>query len=504
MPEHAGRRPLTATASALALSVALVSQAGVGLSSPAAAATYRLRTPSALAVTSRTTTAATLAWRPVRGAALYRVAASRSSKMTHVTYKRSTHASLTYRSLAPGTRYWFRVRAIRRNGAALSRNTSLVSAVTKARTPVPKPAPAPAPTPKPTPTPTPTPKPTPTPSPTPTPTPKPTPIPTPAPTQVAGPASIRVASYNVLSVSLDDKASGEQRPWLERRDAVLDGITSQHPDVLGLQEANQSIMFASRLKDGDNQYRDVLNGLNARGAHYAVTNDWANNCVTAWRSSNCTYEYHGAAGDDRILYDTDTMSLVSQGSYYYTHQFNDSKRNLAWAVLRSKANGAAFLFVDTHLEAADPATRELQWKELIPQIDQLRGGLPVISVGDYNTQKFDPIASRMLPAMKAAGYGDVLNQTYQVSARTSPRAQHLVNAWLSTENHFRRDVTGFGYAADRTKIGNGIDYVFASNDLPVTEYQLVLDYDPATLRVNGVFPSDHNLIRADIILPPPG
>ena len=67
-----------------------------------------------------------------------------------------------------------------------------------------------------------------------------------------------MASYNVLSVSLDDKASGEQRPWLERRDAVLDGITSQHPDVLGLQEANQSIMFASRLKDGDNQYRDVL------------------------------------------------------------------------------------------------------------------------------------------------------------------------------------------------------------------------------------------------------
>ena len=80
MPELAARRPLVATA-ALALSVALVSQAGVGLSSPAEAAAAIADTLGAHghAVDD-------LRGHPqveaCPGAHLYRVASSRNSRMT--------------------------------------------------------------------------------------------------------------------------------------------------------------------------------------------------------------------------------------------------------------------------------------------------------------------------------------------------------------------------------------------------------------------------------------
>jgi endonuclease/exonuclease/phosphatase family metal-dependent hydrolase len=314
--------------------------------------------------------------------------------------------------------------------------------------------------------------------------------------------NIRAASFNVLTVSADT-TSGEQKPWLQRRDTVLAQILGQHPDVLGLQEANQSKTFASRLKDGDTQYRDILNGLNLRGGHYAVTNDVPNNCVKADYSTNCTYQYRGASGDNRILYNTDTLSMVSQGSYYYHHQESGGTRNLTWAVLQVNASGSQFLFVDTHLIAteADAAIREQQWRELIAEVNQLKGSLPVIVVGDFNTHKMATLAATMLPLMKSAGYGDVLSQQYQVNPTPNIRARHVVNGWLNSENHFKRDLTIYSYANRRDKTGNNIDWIFASNNLAVPEWETVVDYDPTTLLVNGTIPSDHDMVRATITIP---
>ena len=305
----------------------------------------------------------------------------------------------------------------------------------------------------------------------------------------------------MLSVSLDDKASGEQKTWKERRDGVLDGIWGEHPDVIGLQEANQAIAFKSQLVDGTNQYRDIENGLNKRGGNYQVTNDWANNCVKADYSSNCTYQYRGASGDNRILYDADTISLVSQGAYKYPTQISGGMRTLAYAVLEVKATGKQFLFTDTHLEVSDAAVREQEWHEAIDEVNDLKGDLPVISVGDYNVQKNDPIACRMLPLQKSSGVGDVLNQVCDTNPTTGIRAQNLINSWINSNNHMSRDVSSYSYSTRHDKTGNSIDWIFASNALAVPEYKLVLDYNPSTLQVNGVIPSDHNMLRATVTIP---
>ncbi len=320
-------------------------------------------------------------------------------------------------------------------------------------------------------------------------------------TVASHPDNLRVASFNVQSVSVD-RTQGERRPWRARRGTVIREILGERVDIIGVQEANPSTHFAPRLVDGRNQYLDLRNGLNKAGGHYALANANAVNCVNPDTGFRCRYRYRGASGSERILYDTRSLTRLSTGSMRYSHQaagFPDAY--LAWAWMRSRANGHKLLFTTTHLDPSHPAVRRAQWKQMISKVRRLHGSAPVVSVGDFNTQKFDVMTREMLPAMKNAGFGDVLNQQYRVNPARGVRAQHRVNGWMNSYNHLTRNVAAFGYVGRHDKVGNSIDYVFASNWLRVPEFKMVLNYNPATLRVTGTLPSDHNMVRATITLP---
>ena len=104
-------------------------------------------------------------------------------------------------------------------------------------------------------------------------------------------------------------------------------------------------------------------------------------------------------------------------------------------------------------------------------------------------------------APEELGVGDVLNQVCDTNPTTGIRAQNLINSWINSNNHMSRDVTSYSYSTRHDKTGNSIDWIFASNALAVPEYKLVLDYNPSTLQVNGVIPSDHNMLRATVTIP---
>ena len=307
---------------------------------------------------------------------------------------------------------------------------------------------------------------------------------------------LRVGSFNVRNVSLD-RTEGEVRPWRERRPAVIANILGESLDVLGVQEVNPSKAFAPRLVDGPNQYIDLRNGLNAAGGSFALTNRYAYNCRKPMTQYRCKPANRGASHSDRILYNTQTVTLVKQGKMKYDAQVGSlSPAHLAWAVLRSNLNGAPFLFTTTHLEPKQAKVRRAQWREMVKKINDLKGDLPVIATGDFNTHKFSPMAQKFLPRMKDAGYGDVLNQQYRVTRIANPRAQSTVNGWMNTANKFNRDVRTFGYWNEQFRAGNNIDWIFAGNGLPVREYKVVTSWDPNTWQVNGVIPSDPNMVRA--------
>ena len=270
--------------------------------------------------------------------------------------------------------------------------------------------------------------------------------------------------------------------------------------MIGLQEANPSKHFANRLVSGSNQYTDVVNGLNARGGHYAVANRYAYNCVTASTQYRCHHRDRNASNGERILYDKDKLTLLGTGAKKYTRQSSTAGLYLAWAWFRARANGQKFLFTTTHLDPRNRSTRLSQWHQMIRTINHVKNGHSVIAVGDFNTQKFDPMTRTMMPAMKHAGYGDVLNETYRVNPNRHIRAKNRVNGWMGTANHLNSRVAAWSYEDRHDKTGNGIDHIFAGNRLTVLEYKVVVDYDHGSMRVPGVMPSDHNMIRATIRL----
>jgi endonuclease/exonuclease/phosphatase family metal-dependent hydrolase len=317
-----------------------------------------------------------------------------------------------------------------------------------------------------------------------------------------GSSDLRVGSFNVMTVT-GDTTEGNRLPWAQRRATVVRQILGEKVDVIGVQEVNQSYSHPERLVDGGTQFLDLRNGLNAAGGSYALTNAYSYNCVNPKTSYHCVYQNRGASGDDRIYYNTSTLTLLSQGAYQY-HAASTMKHSFAYAVLQVKATGKKFFFVTTHLDPPDRYVRLAQWKELIAKVNDLHGTLPVITVGDFNTQKFDsgdPHLCDMVPAMRTAGYGDVLNQTCATNPVVHPRAQRSINGWVNSLNRYNRDLTTYSYYNNHTKTGNNIDWIFASNNLPVKEWKMVTNYDPTTLRVQGTIPSDHNMIRATITLP---
>jgi endonuclease/exonuclease/phosphatase family metal-dependent hydrolase len=318
----------------------------------------------------------------------------------------------------------------------------------------------------------------------------------------ATPSEVRVGSFNVSGVHTDSGARGDHRVWKIRRSKVVAQILAQKLDVVGVQEANQSTVYKSRLTYGETQYLDLRGALNAKGGSYALTNTNAYDCVNPRSTYKCVYRDQDASGSNRILYNTRTVSMVRQGSITYsTETAGKPKRHLAWAVFKMKATGKQFLFTNTHLDPYGIPARVRQWDQMITTINSLKGSLPVVAVGDFNTTKFSDHAATYLPRMKSNGYGDVLNQEHRRVTPSTVRAESTYRAWVNSSNRYRRDIRPYAYEDARHKIGNGIDWVFASNNVRVKAWEVVVDLDPRTLRLRGVIPSDHNLVRATLVFP---
>jgi endonuclease/exonuclease/phosphatase family metal-dependent hydrolase len=429
-----------------------------------ATAATTLPTPAGLRAITATSSSMTLHWRAVAGASAYRVMMSTqpnllSGRMYH-DFTTTTGVMVGLRST---TRYYYRVAVINRVAGARISAFTAPAYPNYVSGPVGDASMTPAPT----------------------------------PTSTAS-YDLRAASYNVQSISLD-KTVGEQRPWKERQAGVVAHINGEHVDVMGLQEASQVNMDPTRVVDGPNQFLDIRNGLNkVSGGNYQVTTDASYNCVNPSSSYKCTYQSRGASNGDHILYNADTLTMLSHGSYLFKTQaaVGALARYLTYATFQVNTTGQQFFFVSTHLDA-DRAT---EWPEVVQQINAHKGTLPVVSVGDYNTQKYDPIAADLLPTMKRNGYGDVLNQEYRQNPVLHPRAEKTVNGWVYSFNHDYRDVHKF--SCDKTtKIGNNIDLMFASNNLRVKVWKVVVDFNTSTMMVNGVIASDHNMVSAVITLP---
>lgn len=267
---------------------------------------------------------------------------------------------------------------------------------------------------------------------------------------------IQVGTYNIRNPD-----SSTPAPWQQRLPGIVQNILAEGVAVLGVQELY-----------GAGERAEFLDELNrASGGVYAMTLPASS----------------GGGYDNRIVYDTRRVALIAAGAITFANQQpNDTRREMTWAVLQ-RINGGQFLVVNTHLcPTSDPVTAA-QWSELIGQTAALRatfGGIPVLAVGDFNTTKFEPPAKKNLKLMRKNGFGDVLGQTYRSYKVKGARA---VGAERVGANFGSSNATPVG----RKKNGNSIDWIFASNQLDVLRYSVVVRRDL----------SDHNLVTSTIVLP---
>jgi endonuclease/exonuclease/phosphatase family metal-dependent hydrolase len=312
---------------------------------------------------------------------------------------------------------------------------------------------------------------------------------------------VRVATFNIRSVKNDVQSAGDEQPWRERRQAVIRQILGEHLDVVGLQEASQNGKYTRQMVDGRNQFLDLRNGLRKAGGSWQVTSTASYNCVRPYASHDCEYQDRGASRTTKILYNSHKVEKIRSGSFLYRHQSGgeNDERYLVWAVFEARASGKRFFFADTHLSNGSAQLQKDQWRELIDKVNELKDGLPTIVVGDFQRSRMKNPVTDMLDAMRAAGYGDVLGQRPGEPVVENPRARKTVQSWVSSMNNFDRDARDFSFE-DRNRDGNFIDWIFASNELPVRQYEVVADIDHRTMKLRGVIPSDHNMVRASVVL----
>ncbi len=402
--------------------------------------------PTGLAARATATTTASVSWKAVPGATRYRIKYD-ATPWTNSQYASSTGTSVALTGLRASTTYSVKVRILDEYGDFASDYSQAVTVTTPSE-----------------------------------------------------PAPLRVASYNVRCATCSSSRT-EERPWTERRDAVVSTINAADPDVIGFQEAQQSWITEDGKLVNRAQFEDLLDRL---GEPWAITNAYRNNCVKSTTPTDCVYKDRGATNGTRIMYRTDRLALVDKGAVSLPlspeHTY---PRWLAWAVFTQKSTGRSFFFGDIHFEPNNDTggsllyynLRKEQAATVVAAIAKLNTDkLPVVLVGDPNSNKWEAPSNAPYDLFVASGLVDPLGNTYRSSTPVGATVEKRIGTSFNSYNNFER------YARRSGNVnGTYTDYIFTT-PMRVSEWETVVDVD-ANNNFIGVIPSDHNLIRATVWLP---
>jgi endonuclease/exonuclease/phosphatase family metal-dependent hydrolase len=403
--------------------------------------------PARLRSTAVTPTTATLAWNAVSGAPKYRVALSTTSSMANPVFHRYAGNSAKVIGLKAGTRYYVKVRAITTKGASLSSYSSAIKVTTASRSVL----------------------------------------------AASASSPLQVGSYNIKCANCTGPG---ELGWFARRAAVVSAIRSQNLDVIGIQEASQGWLKDPKGKSINlSQFEDLQQRV---GGSYKLTNANRYNCVKPTTPTRCVYKDWGASNDTRILYNSDRVQMLANGSKLLPSPKGSNARYLAWAILRQRSTGVKFFFANTHLQ---PGTSyyNLRKQETAVAMQTIKArnteSLPVISVGDFNSSRFADPSNAPYDLYMKAGFVDPLGGAANSTRAVDPSAEHTRQAWLNSFNGFVRHAKG-NRSWDN---GSYIDYMLTT-PMRVTAWETVARLDSKGNFV-GVIPSDHNMVRMTVYLP---
>jgi endonuclease/exonuclease/phosphatase family metal-dependent hydrolase len=279
---------------------------------------------------------------------------------------------------------------------------------------------------------------------------------------------VRVMSYNIRKATSDGRIEGGNRvaTWSQRRSGVADLINNAAPDAVAIQEG------AALVAPQERQVDDLVTAL---GGSYSL----AETEVPPWERG------HTVRAGTYILYRKGAVAAVDgEGGHW---ELGDN-RFAAYQVLKNNQSGAEFLFVAPHLQVTGQPGgtdqgRQNEDKSMVGQANAYAaslGGLPIVYGGDFNS---DPSHGHAFNGPSDYNLSVGLDDAFDV-------AQSRTNARYNSAN---------GYQTKPPDLGLRIDYVFVTPGIAVTSWSLLLDTVDG--RFQGVIPSDHNPLVANLLIP---
>ncbi len=193
--------------------------------------------------------------------------------------------------------------------------------------------------------------------------------------------------------------------------------------------------------------------------------------------------------------------MKDRGSLALSTRSGDVRRFLAWAVFTQKSTGRDFFFADTHLDNAKTdsgyAYRVTQTRQVINEIDARNSDhLPVVLVGDMNSHKWRSPDNAPYKLLSAAGLVDPIGNTDFSRKAVNPTTEVRIHTEFDSWNNFAAQPDEHGWVN-----GINVDYIWVSGAITTLEYETVVNIADTTLKFNSPVPSDHNMLRASLLIP---
>ena len=252
----------------------------------------------------------------------------------------------------------------------------------------------------------------------------------------------RVMSFNVRCKS-DPEGS------INNRSQLVTAVLEQYaPDSFGVQEATAKWMRILKKELGDK---------------YAY--------VGHPRDSLGPFSEYSA-----VFYLKDKYNLIDSGTFWlsetpevkYSVSYDSACRRIAsWAILEDKETGVKYTHINTHLDHVLESTRVGQAGVLLDYLKEFQKNGTVVITGDFNAYEDESVYTEMVK----------ISDDVSKTAETADKG-----------------ITYHNYGKIKDDGQGAIDYIFVTKDTKADNYKIIDN------TVEGMYPSDHYPISADIYL----
>jgi hypothetical protein len=284
----------------------------------------------------------------------------------------------------------------------------------------------------------------------------------------------------------------------ERMRAVSRQILAAQPELLSIQEVDQWYTGAFDPVAGTcgtmtleyDMLQELLTDLEKQGGHYEVAVQVPQYIFPPTPGLIPPTDYICVAVNDYnvILARMDLPSEVFQWSNPQSGQFVNElvlptpvgpvPLPRSWASVDAQFFGHPFHYINTHLESFDPNIRELQGGEL--RAGPANSSLPVIIAMDSNAQAFPLPKDPTYVDFRAAGFHDVWSRLF-------PKNAGLTCCQSEPDNN------------PTSELYQRIDLVLTLGRVDPFGASLI-GTDPKSRTPDGLWPSDHAALVADVIV----